>query len=511
MVDLIRSLWRGFPAQIITFAILPLSILVVIVTIGSFVLHQRAMLDMVRRMENRTLAVTSQRLNSDIVARLQFLQSLPSNLAPPDQTESERLADQFELGWIWLPDNGAVQTSETHPVTGPASLLQTWLADNSPELNEIIVSPPLWQSGNGAMIAMALRQESGVLVGYFDPVTDAFRPLFESNMLPERGSPILRLTAPGEEELYLAWSSEQGELMRAEDSESWAALMAEPSRDYIVSKQHIPVTGWEISYLEPWQATDDPLLEATEYAPLLVVPIVLAAMASIWFGMKNIVIPVRQLAAQATDLGEGNYDVLNGRVEAIDEIQQLQAELNHMALQVKDAQNSLRDYVDAVTVGQEEERKRLAREIHDSTIQALIALNQRIQLLQMALYEHPRRSDAEQLETMATEIIADLRRLTGALRPIYLEDLGLVSALEMLVAETGRTNDLVISCEVTGEPARLSARTELTVFRIAQEALQNCIKHSGATEVCVHLAFQAEAVTLLVADNGSGFKMPQRP
>ncbi|MCB0007721.1 MAG: hypothetical protein KDE04_14750, partial [Anaerolineales bacterium] len=230
MVDLIRSLWRGFPAQIITFAILPLSILVVIVTIGSFVLHQRAMLDMVRRMENRTLAVTSQRLNSDIVARLQFLQSLPSNLAPPDQTESERLADQFELGWIWLPDNGAVQTSETHPVTGPASLLQTWLADNSPELNEIIVSPPLWQSGNGAMIAMALRQESGVLVGYFDPVTDAFRPLFESNMLPERGSPILRLTAPGEEELYLAWSSEQGELMRAEDSESWAALMAEPSR-----------------------------------------------------------------------------------------------------------------------------------------------------------------------------------------------------------------------------------------------------------------------------------------
>lgn len=98
-------------------------------------------------------------------------------------------------------------------------------------------------------------------------------------------------------------------------------------------------------------------------------------------------------------------------------------ELTETANKVKAAQEGLHDYIGAITSAQEEERNRLARELHDDTIQAVIALKQHIQLAQKSIKTRAGHKALGELETLAEETIENLRRLTRALRPIYLEDL----------------------------------------------------------------------------------------
>jgi signal transduction histidine kinase len=198
-------------------------------------------------------------------------------------------------------------------------------------------------------------------------------------------------------------------------------------------------------------------------------------------------------------------------VGGINEIQRLQAELVHMAHKVQLAQQSLRGYLGAVTTGQEEERQRLARELHDDTIQSLIALNQQIQLAQMTAQDGDNRKRLMLMQQMAEQIVAALRRLTRDLRPIYLEDLGLVPALDMMARDMGKALDLPILFQSEGTSQRLPPNTELALYRIAQEGLSNVARHAQATQALISLTFDAEGVCLNIRDNGRGFNVPDSP
>jgi signal transduction histidine kinase len=138
----------------------------------------------------------------------------------------------------------------------------------------------------------------------------------------------------------------------------------------------------------------------------------------------------------------------------------------------------------------------------------LIALNQRIQLVQM---QQPETAQLNEMQEMVAGLIADLRRLIHALRPIYLEDLGLVPALQVLTQEVGEGAGLEIAFESTGRPRRLEPEVELALYRIAQEALSNVVRHAGASTAEMSLAFRPETVTLTVGDNGIGFGVPESP
>jgi len=104
-----------------------------------------------------------------------------------------------------------------------------------------------------------------------------------------------------------------------------------------------------------------------------------------------------------------------------------------------------------------------------------------------------------------------LRRLTRALRPIYLEDLGLVTALEMLAREISGGNSLSVNFQRTGQERRLSSEVELVLYRIAQEALNNIIRHAKATNALLHITYVDEKVQLEVSDDGIGFQIPNSP
>ncbi|MFH1909237.1 MAG: histidine kinase [Chloroflexota bacterium] len=262
---------------------------------------------------------------------------------------------------------------------------------------------------------------------------------------------------------------------------------------------------------ETWKMATSPALELTLIAPLVLVPPLVLSIFALWFGARQIVRPLQQLESRAAALARGDFRSIEEPVSGIPEIHHLQEELIQMARKVQAAQESLHDYIGAITTGQEEERRRLARELHDETLQSLIALRQRVQLARMKAKDDEIRQSLADLERISSETVDELRRLARALRPVYLEDLGLVTALEMLARETGAGSELTVRFERKGVERRLDPALELALYRIVQEALSNVTRHAGASQASVCVTFQAENVVVEITDNGRGFTPPRSP
>jgi signal transduction histidine kinase len=164
-----------------------------------------------------------------------------------------------------------------------------------------------------------------------------------------------------------------------------------------------------------------------------------------------------------------------------------------------------RDAVRRVVEGQEHERKRLARELHDETGQALTSILLGLKTLEQSESEEGRERVAA-LRELVVSTLQDVRRLAVELRPAALDDFGLAPALERLV-ETHRMRDgTVIDVEVRLEPSeRLPAEVETTVYRIVQEALTNIARHADATRISVLVARKNGSVVAVIEDDGSGF------
>jgi signal transduction histidine kinase len=182
-----------------------------------------------------------------------------------------------------------------------------------------------------------------------------------------------------------------------------------------------------------------------------------------------------------------------------------------MAQKVQAAQRSLRDYIGVITDAQEEERRRLARELHDDTLQSIIGLKQRVQLAQKNAADEASRLSLHELETIAEQTIENLRRMTRALRPVYLEDLGLVTALEMLAREMEEASNVKMTFQKQGNEKRLAGVVELALYRMAQEALNNVARHARASHVVLGVNFNHDKIEMQVIDDGVGFEAPSMP
>ncbi|MDD5094435.1 MAG: PAS domain-containing sensor histidine kinase [Dehalococcoidia bacterium] len=168
-------------------------------------------------------------------------------------------------------------------------------------------------------------------------------------------------------------------------------------------------------------------------------------------------------------------------------------------------QQSLRFYARQVIKAQEKERKRLSRDLHDSTIQSLISIYNRLQDINGRCPE----GFGDLCEVIENALI-DLRTFTWNLRPPLLDDMGLAPTLRWLTANTLRSSGLKVEVCITGRERRLPDNVELSVFRIAQEAINNVHRHAKASVAKVSLDFGEEWITLSIRDNGCGFKVPAR-
>ena len=192
----------------------------------------------------------------------------------------------------------------------------------------------------------------------------------------------------------------------------------------------------------------------------------------------------------------------------------LRQALADMVERIQGYEAGMRDYLGAVTRGQEAERARLAREVHDGPVQQLIALGQRAEMAQRLVERgESERAQAllEELRDSELETVEELRRIIGALRPVYLEDLGFLPALEMLVQEAAGPTTARVGLEKAGPVCRFGPAVELTAYRIVQAALNNAIQHAQAQNIVVRVRCDPDGLALSVVDDGVGFTLPPGP
>ena len=519
--------WRSLPLQLFVFMVLPLTLLLLIITFGSLNLHQRAMRTMVGERDERATRAAAAAITEQLNHRAAAVHTLAlqaATLGSPQQAlansafflpdfegglalfsaQDELLAASQDVGW-W--QSATVQRQ-----------LLAFLATNGRQ-SEVRFLPAFADPATGEQTVLVAVNAPGGLTaaGAFYPASLARRVI--EDIFNVEDQPSVFLVGANGQVLYRAGpnlhedmdASEHPGVLEALRGVSGATYLAVTNDEHVVAFSPVPVVNWALVVEEPWRIAADPWLRATEMAPLILVPILVIALVGLWFGVRQIIQPLQALEKRATALGWGDFAAIEEPVGGINEIQRLQTELIHMAQKVKTAQQSLRGYLGAITTGQEEERRRLARDLHDDTIQSLIALNQRIQLAQLSAKDETTTTQLLEMQQMAAQTIADLRRLTRDLRPVYLEELGLVPAVEMLARDTSRVLQIPVDFRVEGTERRLPSQVELALYRVMQEALSNVVRHAQASCAEVHLHFATDTVTLTVRDNGRGFVVPESP
>ena len=172
----------------------------------------------------------------------------------------------------------------------------------------------------------------------------------------------------------------------------------------------------------------------------------------------------------------------------------------------EDAQQRAAAYAARVVVAHEAERRRVAQELHDDPLQALIHVSRRLDAMGVR-DDLPDWARADLAETRGhlDAVVGTLRAMAQRLRPPLLDDLGLVTAVRRIAQDAGRRSAIEVAFSSTGGERRLDPAVELNLFRIAQEALNNVERHSAARSVQVGLSFAPRRVRLSVADDGVGF------
>ncbi|MCC6611862.1 MAG: hypothetical protein IT320_00210 [Anaerolineae bacterium] len=286
--------------------------------------------------------------------------------------------------------------------------------------------------------------------------------------------------------------------------ESGALFTLDTEHDDVVVYTPIPNTRWSLIIREAWHSLTDPLIRFEQVTPFILFTATAISLLTLFFGLRFVAQPLRELGLRAHQIGQGQFDAAAKAVGGVKEIEDLRVTVNDMAGQLQSYQAALHDYLRAVTQAQEEERARLGRELHDETVQALIALSHKVQMVQRNFERSSPQTSQHitELRQMVAQGIDEVRRFSRALHPHYLEELGLATALETLAHEAGA------QFSMTGQPSEMKADKALALYRIAQEALNNAHHHAQADTIRVELEFDRNQATLRVCDDGIGFAPP---
>jgi signal transduction histidine kinase len=155
---------------------------------------------------------------------------------------------------------------------------------------------------------------------------------------------------------------------------------------------------------------------------------------------------------------------------------------------------------------QEQERKRIAAELHDSLGQNLLVIkNYALMALNTGNGENPMREHVSEISEAATLSIEEVRQIAHNLRPYQLERLGLTNTLQAMLRQIANASDIGFTCEVDQIDGLLSKEEEISLYRIVQEAINNILKHSGASEASIRIKRAGDEIQVTIADDGRGF------
>lgn len=305
--------------------------------------------------------------------------------------------------------------------------------------------------------------------------------------------------------------SDRSYIQKVLEGESGGIIWQSPSGERLL-EGYAPVasTGWGLIVQVGWDTVAGPaktygLLMAGAGLAAFIMVVLLA-----WWGVQLILHPIQSLSNQARQIStlDGIGPMSKSGISEIDTLEQTFAQ---MAGQIASYRDGMHRYVGAMTQKQEEERRHIARELHDETVQSLLAISRSLELDQGKEVEPHRQKRLVELQALVGNTLTGVRQISRELRPLVLEDLGLLPALQALIRAARQGEGAVphAKLEIPPEMVKLTPNQELALYRITQEALTNIRKHAEATGVRVSLEVKGDSISLVIEDDGIGFQVPE--
>ena len=306
----------------------------------------------------------------------------------------------------------------------------------------------------------------------------------------------------------------------------------------------LSIAPWGISVREPQDMVFAPATKIKE-AFLVIGIIFLGTSLLLAIGMsRSVVRPIQSLINATQRIAKG-YLEEPIQISSSDEIESLARSFEHMRVKLNESHNKIKEHsivlenkvmertkalrksrmrlsklLDAVITAQEEERKRVARELHDETSQTLAALGMSIDIASMAMEENSlTKEEIQELKEKLGAALDGINIIIKDLRPPIFDDLGLESGVRWLLenhlGEKGIEYSLIVTngfkgfCRRNGKPGSAQSKTELMLFRVIQEAVINIAKHTEASNVSIYLCSYNSIINIGIEDNGGGFDVKQ--
>jgi signal transduction histidine kinase len=524
--------FRSLHIQAILHIALPLSLTLAGLVIASLYIYNRVATSLIIERHRQLADLAAASVSEGIEGYANVLETLASKQRLlsqfPDERaeavlEAEEVLRIFDAGVLIVDEQGLVITTSGNNLISHLSDLSTMEFFESVQRRSTpSFSNALYGEGQkGAFVLIAVplfdpeNQFAGAVVGGID--------LHSTSI----ARPIQRLTIGKDGFAYLV--DRKGIIIAHPDIQQIGAdygnlpfiervmagesgvMLTESSKGKRLVEGYAPIgiAGWGLVLEESWDSVTEPITLLDGLVVAIGLGVIISTAIFLWKGFDRIRGPIRSLHDSTEKLAKGEK-IEPIRESGIDEIDALGRAFMKMEAQISAYRVGLRRYVGAITKSQEEERLRIARELHDDTIQSLLALSRRLELYQSSESNLEGREKLAVLQDMATRTLIGIRRISRDLRPLILEDMGLIPALQTLV-RAARLGDGAIphaNFKTMGQLFAISPEIELALYRITQEALTNICRHAHATGVMVELSYGPGVVKLEIADDGKGFEEP---
>lgn len=197
--------------------------------------------------------------------------------------------------------------------------------------------------------------------------------------------------------------------------------------------------------------------------------------------------------------------LLASNVAVIVEMWRLSRRNRRLEEKLAERNSKLHGFAVELIRAEEDQRSRIARELHDGVGQIMTAVNIELQMLHEA---SPREMQArvEDVRALAAQVQTEMRRVSHELRPAILDELGLAEAVKALAERMAKHAHIEIACDVQGSVDKLPADSVIACYRLVQEALNNVVRHANAKRAAVQLVREAERLTVTITDDGRGIR-----
>jgi signal transduction histidine kinase len=507
----------------------------------------------------------AEHLDDAVTLELESLQRIASSggvrLAVGD-VEAERALlrqsyRQFHfVGGLFLLDERGVAVVEEpqrdHPIAPPPTLreVREVLATARPQVTSLVQ-----QDGHARVYGLVSvmnwqGQVVGAVGGLLDHAFTRHGALFRRSvgggsgyaLVLDGNGAVLASTVRGKPQLAEACERWLTEAVRAHRPASGTCEAGDGGVPWVVAFGPLSAAPWGVAVVQP---ASDVLATAHALppgAPIYALVIVVLAGGFAWGAARSVTRPIGVLTAAAERIASERFEPPIPDLGE-DEVGRLGRSLEHMRVALRDllaykarhsaelearvaertedlarANEQLREREEArakllriVITAQEDERKRIARELHDDTSQNLAVLVMGLETAMQALRSNGPPPRLDEVKALAVHALDEVHRLIYDLRPSVLDDLGLFSAIRWYAERHLGTRGIAVRCELPEPEPRLPPAWEIALFRVCQEAMNNIARHAGAESVLVQVNVEGGALRIEIEDDGKGFDPAAAP